>query len=157
MSDPTEEVRTATENDLADFLRELREVTAVNRINEEQAKDVSAPTTARRSDTAQEKTSEQEVLERSAFIAQNDENTNIDNESAVKDEYVSATDVAERDTGGELHIYSSVATNVQIAWVPGQGVRIYYAAIIEILIQQLDTERQLIPIIIAQDLTMCYR
>ena len=151
-------MRTATENDLADFLRELREVTAVNRINEEQAKDVSAPTTARRSDTAQEKSSEQEVLERSAFITQNDENTNLDNESAIKDEYVSATDVAERDTGGELHIHSfSVATNVQIAWVPGQGVRIYYAAIIEILIQQLDTERQLIPIIIAQDLTMCYR
>ena len=145
MSDPTEEVRTATENVLADFLRELREVTAVNRNNEEQAKDVSVPTTARKSE--QEKASEQEVLERSAFITQNDENTNLENESAIKDEYVSAIDVAERDTGGELHTYSSVMTNVQTAWVPGQGVRIYYAAIIEILIQQLDSERQSISII----------
>lgn len=138
-------MRTATENVLADFLRELREVTAVNRNNEEQAKDVSVPTTARKSE--QEKASEQEVLERSAFITQNDENTNLENESAIKDEYVSAIDVAERDTGGELHTYSSVMTNVQTAWVPGQGVRIYYAAIIEILIQQLDSERQSISII----------
>jgi len=136
-------VRTATENVLADFLREIREVTAVNRINEEQAKDMSAPTTARGSDTAQEKASEQEVLERSAFIAQNDEKSNLDNESAIKDDYASVTDVAERDTGGELHAYSFTATSdFQIAWVPGQGVRIYYAAIIEILIQQLDVERQ---------------
>ncbi|KAF8721445.1 hypothetical protein AX14_010359, partial [Amanita brunnescens Koide BX004] len=125
LSDPTEEVRTATENVLADFLRELRDVTAVNRINEEQAKDVSVPNTARRSDTAQEKAPEQEVLERSAFIAQIDEKSNLDNESAIKDEYSPMTDVAERDTG---------------AWVPGQGVRIYYAAIIEILIQQLDSD-----------------
>ena len=27
-------------------------------------------------------------------------------------------------------------------WIPGQGVRIDYAAIIEILLQQLDGERQ---------------
>jgi vacuole morphology and inheritance protein 14 len=140
-------VRTATENVLADFLRELRDVTAVNRINEEQAKDVSVPNTARRSDTAQEKAPEQEVLERSAFIAQIDEKSNLDNESAIKDEYSPMTDVAERDTGGELHIYSFTVFNVQIAWVPGQGVRIYYAAIIEILIQQLDSDRQLKPII----------
>ena len=140
-------MRTATENVLADFLRELRDVTAVNRINEEQAKDVSVPNTARRSDTAQEKAPEQEVLERSAFIAQIDEKSNLDNESAIKDEYSPMTDVAERDTGGELHIYSFTVFNVQIAWVPGQGVRIYYAAIIEILIQQLDSDRQLKPII----------
>ena len=30
-----------------------------------------------------------------------------------------------------------------LAWIPGQGVRIDYAAIIEILIEQLDGERQL--------------
>ena len=142
-------MRTATENVLADFLRELREVTAVNRINEEQTKDMSAPTTARRPDTAQEKTSEQEVLERSAFIAQNDEKSNLDNESAIKDDYASVNDVAERDTGGELHACSITATSdFQVAWVPGQGVRIYYAAIIEILIQQLDVERQLKLIIV---------
>lgn len=142
-------MRTATENVLADFLRELREVTGVNRINEEQAKDMLAPTSARRSDAAQEKASEQEALERSAFIAQNDEKSNLDNESAIKDDYASVTDVAERDTGGELHAYSFTATSdFQVAWVPGQGVRIYYAAIIEILIQQLDGERQLIPIVV---------
>lgn len=31
LSDPTEEVRTATENLLADFLREVREIASVNR------------------------------------------------------------------------------------------------------------------------------
>ncbi|KAF8622054.1 hypothetical protein AX15_007205 [Amanita polypyramis BW_CC] len=122
LSDPTEEVRTATENVLADFLRELREVTAVNRLNEEQAKSTSS---TRKPDFAQEKPSELEQPERSAFISESDENTNLDNESTLKDDYASVTDMAERDTG---------------AWVPGQGVRIDYPAIIEILIRQLDGE-----------------
>ncbi|KAK2466024.1 hypothetical protein APHAL10511_001666 [Amanita phalloides] len=124
LSDPTEEVRAATENVLADFLRELREVTAVNRINEEQTRNVSMPDSGKRSDVAQEK-SEPEALEISVLITENDEKVDSGNESALKDDYASVTDAAERDTG---------------AWVPGQGVRIDYAAIIEILIQQLDGE-----------------
>lgn len=31
---------------------------------------------------------------------------------------------------------------VYLAWMPGQGVRVDYASIIEILIQQLDSDRE---------------
>ncbi|PFH51323.1 hypothetical protein AMATHDRAFT_75047 [Amanita thiersii Skay4041] len=122
LSDPTEEVRTATENVLADFLRELREVTAVNKMNEERFKSATSPETDKQG-TPQEKVSEV-VLNDVERPPENEEKFNFDDESAIKDDAASS-DLADRDPG---------------AWVPGQGVRIDYAAIIEILNQQLDGE-----------------
>ncbi|KIL70288.1 hypothetical protein M378DRAFT_195396 [Amanita muscaria Koide BX008] len=114
LSDPDQEVRTATENVLGDFLGELREVTEVNRMREERSTKVIP---ARGLDNTQEKPSEFQNME--------NEKSTLDHESAIKDDDTSITDPAERETG---------------VWVPGQGVRIDYPAIIEILIQQLDGE-----------------
>jgi vacuole morphology and inheritance protein 14 len=53
------------------------------------------------------------------------------------------SDVNERDAGGlSLHcVPTDSRCSFNLDWVPGQGVRIDYAAMVEILIQQLDTQR----------------
>ncbi|KAL0950290.1 hypothetical protein HGRIS_010269 [Hohenbuehelia grisea] len=127
LSDPTEDVRVATETLLADFLREIREVTIVNQQTDQQVKakrDSEVAESLRRSDT-QENLPELTVdrSERAPFITENGPQLGFDEESALKDDDVS--DHEYRDTG---------------AWIPGQGVMINYAAIIEILIQQLDSD-----------------
>ncbi|KAJ7284062.1 vacuolar protein 14 C-terminal Fig4p binding-domain-containing protein [Mycena rebaudengoi] len=130
LSDPTEDVRVATETLLADFVREIREVSIVRKRAEEDAKskrnssriDTSS---IRRSDAGEDRLPDfsMDNSERSVFIAENDDQSNYGDETALKDDF--PVDLEYRDTG---------------AWVPGQGVKIDYAAIIEILIQQLDGE-----------------
>ncbi|KAJ6538479.1 vacuolar protein 14 C-terminal Fig4p binding-domain-containing protein [Mycena vulgaris] len=110
LSDPTEDVRVATETLLADFVREIRDVSVVRKRAEEQARSKRDSGSIRRSDLGGD-----DRLP--------DFSSNYGDEMALKDD--SATDVDYRDTG---------------AWVPGQGVKIDYDAIIEILIQQLDGE-----------------
>ncbi|KAF8213897.1 ARM repeat-containing protein [Mycena galopus ATCC 62051] len=124
LSDPTEDVRVATETLLADFVREIRDVSTVRKRAEEQ-KSKRDSASIRTSDLGggDDRLGDFSVdhSERSAFIADHED---YGDESAVaKDEAPSDADY--RDTG---------------AWVPGQGVRIDYDAIIEILIQQLDGE-----------------
>ncbi|KAJ7774089.1 armadillo-type protein, partial [Mycena olivaceomarginata] len=126
LSDPTEDVRVATETLLADFVREIRDVSTVRKRAEEQAKSKADSSSVRHSDFGgDDRLGDFSVdhSERSAFIADNDDHSAYDDESALKDD--APTDVDYRDTG---------------AWVPGQGVKIDYDAIIEILIQQLDGE-----------------
>ncbi|KAJ7498594.1 vacuolar protein 14 C-terminal Fig4p binding-domain-containing protein [Mycena latifolia] len=125
LSDPTEDVRVATETLLADFVREIRDVSVVRKRAEEKAKSQRDSSSIRRSEPGDDRLPDFSVdqSERSAFIADNDDQSNYGDESALKDD--APTDVDYRDTG---------------AWVPGQGVRIDYDAIIEILIQQLDGE-----------------
>ncbi|KAJ7087383.1 vacuolar protein 14 C-terminal Fig4p binding-domain-containing protein [Mycena crocata] len=126
LSDPTEDVRVATETLLADFVREIRDVSIVRKRAEEKARSKRDSSSILRSDTGGDDRLPDfsvDQSERSAFIAENDDQSNYGDESALKDE--AATDVDYRDTG---------------AWVPGQGVKIDYDAIIEILIQQLDGE-----------------
>ncbi|CDO73780.1 hypothetical protein BN946_scf185015.g108 [Trametes cinnabarina] len=114
LSDPTDDVRVATEGLLADFLREIREVTIVQKRQEEQMRarrEATNNQTSRLQDEEREKLPEitMEHPERGALTP--------DSEEPERDEV--------RDTG---------------AWVPGQGVRIDYAAIVEILLQQLDDQ-----------------
>ncbi|KAG1735700.1 vacuolar protein 14 C-terminal Fig4p binding-domain-containing protein [Suillus paluster] len=117
LSDPTEDVRVATENILADFLREIRDVSMVRQRKEEHAESFDL----RRSD---EKLPDITMShsERALFIPESDFAHDCDGEYSLKDEHKSED---YRGTG---------------ALVPGQGVRIDYAAIIEILIQQLDNQ-----------------
>lgn len=117
LSDPTEDVRVATENILADFLREIRDVSMVRQRKEEHAESSDL----RRSD---EKLPDITMShsERALFIPESDFGHDHDGEYSLKDEHKSED---YRGTG---------------ALVPGQGVRIDYAAIIEILIQQLDNQ-----------------
>ncbi|KAH9055609.1 ARM repeat-containing protein [Lactarius vividus] len=129
LSDPTEDVRIAAENQLAEFLREIREVTIVRKHREEQqrAGDVESEDHNRvDAERVKERSSDTAALsdtERVSFL-------NGDSSLALpldveKPNGDAESDVHERDVGD---------------WVPGQGVRIDYAAIIEILIQQLDPQ-----------------
>lgn len=143
LSDPTEDVRVATETLLADFLREIRDVSLVRRQLEEQAKSRTPAESLRRLDMATDRLPELtlEDSEHAVFIGENDDHSNYDNDSSFKEGPTSEVD--DRDTGGMLHQESNdLVVNMFLAWVPGQGVKIDYAAVIEILIQQLDSERQ---------------
>ncbi|KAJ6539694.1 vacuolar protein 14 C-terminal Fig4p binding-domain-containing protein [Mycena capillaripes] len=127
LSDPTEDVRVATETLLADFLREIRDISVVRKRTEERAKSIKS----KRDSLSIHHSDLDDRLpdfsvdhsERAAFITENDDHSSYGDESALKEDV--PADVDYRDTG---------------AWVPGQGVKIDYDAIIEILIQQLDGE-----------------
>ncbi|KAJ7741096.1 vacuolar protein 14 C-terminal Fig4p binding-domain-containing protein [Mycena metata] len=127
LSDPTEDVRVATETLLADFVREIRDVSVVRKRAEEKARSKRDDSSSvRQSDLGGDDSLPDfsvDHSERSAFIAENDGDSNYGDESALKEDPPPEIDY--RDTG---------------AWVPGQGVKIDYDAIIEILIQQLDGE-----------------
>jgi vacuole morphology and inheritance protein 14 len=129
LSDPTEDVRIAAENQLAELLREIREVTIVRKHREEQQ---------RLRDVESEEhnlVDAERVKERSSEIAappDTDRVSFLNGDSSLalpldveKPNGDAESEVHERDIGD---------------WVPGQGVRIDYAAIIEILIQQLDPQ-----------------
>ncbi|KAI0353073.1 ARM repeat-containing protein [Trametes cingulata] len=126
LSDPTDDVRVATESLLAEFLREIRHVTMVQKRQEEQARarrEATITESSRRADGDREKLPEitMDHPERGAFISEHDDV--FDND--LEDSSDRHDDQETRDTG---------------AWVPGQGVRIDYAAIVEILLQQLDDQ-----------------
>ncbi|OJT05369.1 Protein VAC14 -like protein [Trametes pubescens] len=126
LSDPTDDVRVATEGLLADFLREIRVVTNVQKRQEEQAKVRREATLAesyRRHEGEKERLPDitMDHPERGAFLTEHDDV--FDNDLEHQEDRQEEQEV--RETG---------------AWLPGQGVRIDYAAIIEILLQQLDDQ-----------------
>ncbi|OBZ70045.1 Protein VAC14 [Grifola frondosa] len=125
LSDPTDDVRVATENILADFLREIRDVTIVQRRHEEQLKNkrdfagADQSQQARRAEGDKLPDITMAHSERAPFIPEHDD---------VFDKtwkYLQMTDNRRRITG---------------TWVPGQGVKIDYAAIVEILIRQFQED-----------------
>ncbi|THH29667.1 hypothetical protein EUX98_g4525 [Antrodiella citrinella] len=130
LSDPTEDVRIATENLLGDFLREIRDVTLVQRHHEEELRAKreaeQAEHQARRTDVDKEKLPDITMAhsERATFIPENDDTSSYDNDSdpGVEEK---EPEPDTRDLG---------------TWVPGLGVKIDYASIIETLIQQLDDQ-----------------
>lgn len=105
LSDPTEDVRVATETLLADFLREIKEVTLVRKRFEEETRSKLGSERAesiRRPDTAQGKLPDLslENSERSVFITENDDNPpEYMTDSGIKDDL--ASDIDDRDTGGK--------------------------------------------------------
>ncbi|CAK5275334.1 unnamed protein product [Mycena citricolor] len=128
LSDPTEDVRVATETLLADFVREIRDVTVVRKRTEEKAKSLHDSSSIRHSESGVDESRlpdfSVDQSERAVFIAENDGSSAYGDDIApLRDD--GPSEVEYRDTG---------------AWIPGQGVRIDYDAIIEILIQQLDGE-----------------
>ena len=136
LSDPTEDVRVATETLLAEFLREIKDVTLVRKRHEEQIK------TKKSSDVTEQRRSETPLdlpSERALFISEND-GVDHDIDSASRDEFRSETDY--RDSGGTTTIKAyTYFADAPSAWIPGQGVKVDYPAIIEIIIQQLDHQR----------------
>ncbi|KAI9433615.1 vacuolar 14 Fab1-binding region-domain-containing protein, partial [Russula earlei] len=123
LSDPTEDVRIAAENQLAEFLREIREVT----IKQERLREVERDEKIRtEAENLTERLSDAVVIpdtERASVLT--GDLPLVSSSEAEKLERDFESHVNERDVGD---------------WVPGQGVRIDYAAIIEILIQQPDLQ-----------------
>ncbi|KZT24580.1 ARM repeat-containing protein [Neolentinus lepideus HHB14362 ss-1] len=127
LSDPTEDVKNQTENVLADFLREIRDVTLVRKRNEEQSR---LKQEAEVSEAQSQRDSERDPLpdgtasytERVPFISEKEEST-LAEDGPTREDDGSTSEL--RDTG---------------VWIPGQGVKIDYGAIVDILIGQLDGE-----------------
>ncbi|EIW76321.1 ARM repeat-containing protein [Coniophora puteana RWD-64-598 SS2] len=121
MSDPTADVRTATENILAGFLQEIREVSAIQQKIDEHHE----PYEQRRRETEKDKLPDITMShsERALFIPENATSGEVDGGNPFKEEPLVEKEI--KRTG---------------AWLPGQGVHIDYAAIVEILIEQLDVQ-----------------
>ncbi|KAJ8507380.1 hypothetical protein ONZ45_g10243 [Pleurotus djamor] len=121
LSDPTEDVRVATEALLGDFLREIREITLVARQMDERAKNKRDAEKADSQHVPNDKLFDltMDGAESSAFLPERGSPNSFDAESAIKDE--DASDHVYRDTG---------------VWIPGQGVAIHYEEIMEILFKQ---------------------
>ncbi|KAG8899926.1 hypothetical protein FRB99_006354 [Tulasnella sp. 403] len=130
LSDPIEDVRVSTENLLAEFLQEVRDIAIAQKRREEKLRAQKEQEAL----VAQEKAgsrslSDQEPLpditvvqsDKAAFIRGDDASGNEDTEPDGTD---AGDDTQDRDTG---------------AWIPGQGVMVNHAAIVEILIRQLDS------------------
>jgi vacuole morphology and inheritance protein 14 len=100
LSDPIEDVRIATENLLADFLREIRDVSVVQKRYEEQIRlkrEAEIMETIRRDPKREELPDITAApAERAAFIPENDVDYSHDIESTHRDEATPET----RDTGG---------------------------------------------------------
>ncbi|KAL5507888.1 hypothetical protein ACEPAH_5506 [Sanghuangporus vaninii] len=116
LSDPTEDVRVATENLLAEFLREMRDIAIIQKKTEER-KSMREPDTLEHGRRVDDRLPDITMThpERAAFLPEGEENRD--------GEPVPEADI--KDTG---------------AYVPGQNVKVDHAAIVEILLQQLDDE-----------------
>ncbi|KAF9077068.1 vacuolar protein 14 C-terminal Fig4p binding-domain-containing protein [Rhodocollybia butyracea] len=125
LSDPTEDVRVATEVLLADFLHEIRDVSIVGKRSEKSNKSMfnagDADSVHPSEGGLTVESSITHSPERAAFLPDHEESRYQDSE--YRDDHGSDFDI--RDSG---------------AWVPGQGVKIDFPAIVEILIEQLDGE-----------------
>ncbi|KAL8280512.1 hypothetical protein RQP46_007160 [Phenoliferia psychrophenolica] len=112
LGDPTVDIRTATQNVLADFLREIREVAEVQRARDENwSKRPEDGEPSRRA-------SEMSALDRGED--EGEEPEELDEEA-----------------GDESYIYDGEEGEGSGEWVPGQGVLVDHAAIVEILLQHL--------------------
>ncbi|KAG8739366.1 hypothetical protein FRC10_005685 [Ceratobasidium sp. 414] len=122
LSDPTEDVRVAAEGVLADFLHEIQDITILQKRKEDKARAAREAASASADKPEEAKTTpgvetENEQLGRGAFMPDGDLKLTVDT-TAQKLEVE-----APHDSG---------------AWIPGQGVKVDHAAIVEILIDQLD-------------------
>ncbi|KZT60729.1 ARM repeat-containing protein [Calocera cornea HHB12733] len=118
LSDPTEDVKIATENVLADFLKEIRQIAQVQAQRERER--------LRKIEKAKAKKTEAEARgvqpEEPVTPPQR---TNGDSGSCVYEDEDELVDDQGRGSG---------------AWIPGQNVAVDHAAIVEILIAQLDSD-----------------
>lgn len=123
----------------------------VNKRREERAnarRDAEQAEQDRRSNNEKERLPEiiMSPTEKGPFLEQGDED---DGSAIVLDNAPSRRDVGdvvdERDTGGQCPylLFTLTLLTPFAVWIPGQGVKVDYAAMVEILIQQLDGQRTL--------------
>ncbi|EKM79888.1 hypothetical protein AGABI1DRAFT_72575 [Agaricus bisporus var. burnettii JB137-S8] len=127
LSDPIEEVRIATENLLADFLHEIRDVTYVaHHLDERESLRKRQGDSLSRTDTADL---------RGSMTAESYDGTVLE----VAESPFEANGTSDEGSGSPIR--DEKGNGGMVVLVPGQGVRINYGAIIEIFIQQLDREQ----------------
>ncbi|KZS98079.1 ARM repeat-containing protein [Sistotremastrum niveocremeum HHB9708] len=127
LSDPSPDVKVATENLLAEFLREIKHITGLRRRQEEKLimqKELDQSDAARRQEKEEERLPDITMTpsDSTAFLPDGGSVAHTyTSETTFKDDLAPEHD--DRDSG---------------VWYPGQGVRVDHAAIVEILIQHLD-------------------
>jgi vacuole morphology and inheritance protein 14 len=102
LSDPTEDVRVATENLLADILREIRDVTTVSRQLQQRLKSKSSVESLRHVECEPENLPDLnlESAERALLFLENDDEQEIlAHESQIKN--TGPSEFGDRDVGGE--------------------------------------------------------
>lgn len=101
LSDPTEDVRIATENQLGEFLREIREVTIVRKVKEEQYRAHEAEQAERsRPDAEKEKLSDVNPPQADPAVFLRNSESALDENDNEKINGADESDIPERDTGG---------------------------------------------------------
>lgn len=119
LSDPNTDVRVATANVLADFLREIREAAEVARIRGEAE--------ARRAQKEKEKQAQAQSQERVAAV----------DEGAEEEKREADGEEGRKDGAEELEEKNEALEEGDEDWMPAPEVRIDYAAIMEILINHI--------------------
>ncbi|KAG8935769.1 hypothetical protein FRC00_010443, partial [Tulasnella sp. 408] len=115
LSDPIEDVRVSTENLLAEFLQEVRDIAIAQKRREDKLRK-EKEAAARKEGEPDSNESALLTSERGGAFIRGEDDEDEDMQSEVGDESY------DRDTG---------------AWIPGQGVTVNHPAIVEILIRQL--------------------
>ncbi|EKM59273.1 uncharacterized protein PHACADRAFT_113764 [Phanerochaete carnosa HHB-10118-sp] len=128
LSDPTDDVRTNTQKVLSEMLREIVEITMAQRAHELEIRakrEADSDQQSRRAGVDKDNLPDITLAssERAEFVPEYDEDS-VDDESR--------TPVDDRDGDGD------VDTRSVGIWERGLGVKIDYAAIVEILLHQLD-------------------
>jgi vacuole morphology and inheritance protein 14 len=114
LGDPNVDIRTATQNVLADFLRETREVAEVQKMREEEWRN------------------RHEEIGHSQPTSPRPKSLTLENED---DRFESPVyDDPSREDSRSYEVDEGEGSG---AWIPGQGVKIDHAAIVEILLQHL--------------------
>lgn len=128
LGDPTVDIRTATQNVLADFLREIREVAEVQKSREEDWR-----TREDERDEVGSKANSRRASQISAGETMTDgeriEEESEEGETAILEE--EEPPLSDGDDDYEEDLEGSGE------WVPGQGVHVDHAAIVEILLEHL--------------------
>ncbi|PCH40841.1 ARM repeat-containing protein [Wolfiporia cocos MD-104 SS10] len=117
LSDPTEDVRVATEALLGDFLDEIKRITKVQSQTKGKASERVQPTEDGKDHSTDLTTTTAANSDQGSFLPESD--------------------------GGLFDGSSQASPNEKLYdqdghWLPGQGVKIHYAAIVEVMLQQLD-------------------
>lgn len=128
LGDPTVDIRTATQNVLADFLREIREVAEVQKSREEdwqrredERDEVGSKANSRRTS--------QMSMEETMIDGERIDEESEERETAILEE--EEPPLSEGDDDYEEDLEGSGE------WVPGQGVHVDHSAIVEILLEHL--------------------
>lgn len=122
LGDPSMDVRVGTQNVLADFLKEIRDIAEVQRVRED-------GTVGTEKDDEDEKVISRKMSESSLVDKgkETEEGSDAGEPEDATDEETASHEVAIRQDEGE-------GTG---AWVPGKGVVVDHAAIVEILLEHL--------------------